>query len=569
MNRTILPIILLSLIVLAGCGAGERGSGTEMTKLLAEGMTPLELERRVAQFAPAAIDFDDTTLEPWEREVLARLVAASDLMQEIFEVQVSAGNPELQRKLENAHGEGHDAALAYFDIMVGPWDRLDRDRPFLQAGAKPAGAGYYPADLTREELDTWLRSHPEDRQRFTDYFSVIRRDKGNLVAIPYSVEYRKELQQAAALLREAAGLSRNESLTRYLEARAAAFLSDNYFESDMAWMDLDSRIEPTIGPYEVYEDQLMGYKAAFESFLTVADPAASAELARLKDAMPELERNLPLADRHKNLDRGFESPIRVVDVVYTAGDTRAGTQTIAFNLPNDERVREAKGSKKVMLRNVMRAKFDKVLARIGAEVLTPELQSHLAFQPWFVRVPMHELAHGLGPGTITLPSGARTTVNQALQDRYSAIEEAKADAAGLHSLTVLAAKGHYDEEFVRQAFLGHIADLFRSVRFGTNSAHGMAGLIQFNYLVEKGAATYDEDTGHYDADYDKLVAANRDLARELLTLQAEGSYEKAGAMLERYGTMRPEMQSVIDRLAGNVPVDIRPRYSVLEKMAGW
>jgi hypothetical protein len=313
----------------------------------------------------------------------------------------------------------------------------------------------------------------------------------------------------------------------------------------------------------------MGYKAAFESFLTVADPAASAELARLKDAMPELERSLPLADQHKNVGRGFESPIRVVDVVYTAGDTRAGTQTIAFNLPNDERVREAKGSKKVMLRNVMHAKFDQVLAPIGAEVLTPALQSQLAFQPWFVRVLMHELAHGLGPGAITLPSGARTTVNQALQERYSAIEEAKADAAGLHSLTVLAEKGFYDDDFVRQAFLGHIADLFRSVRFGANQAHGMAGLIQFNYLVEQGAVTYDTETGHYDADYAKLVVANRDLARILLTLQAEGSYENAGAILEQYGTMRPEMQGVIDRLAGNVPVDIRPRYTVLEKLAGW
>lgn len=566
MNRRTLPLLLFPLMVLAGCGAGERGSDTGMSTLLADEMTTTELARRVAQFAPAAIDFDDAALEPWEREVLSRLVAASDLMQEIFLLQVSAQNPEWRSNLERARGEGRDEALAYFEIMAGPWDRLEHDQPFLRAGAKPAGAGYYPADLTREALESWLQSHPEDRQRFTDYFSVIRRDKGNLVALPYSVEYRKQLQQAAALLREAANLSQNESLTRYLEARAAAFLSDNYFESDMAWMDLDSRIEPTIGPYEVYEDQLMGYKAAFESFITVADPTASAELAMLKDAMPGLERRLPLADRHKNLDRGFESPIRVVDVVYTAGDTRAGTQTIAFNLPNDERVREAKGSKKVMLRNVMHAKFDEVLAPIAAEVLAPGLQGQLAFQPWFIRVLMHELAHGLGPGTITLPSGARTTVNQALQERYSAIEEAKADAAGLHSLTVLAADGHYDADFVRQAFLGHVADLFRSVRFGANQAHGMAGLIQFNYLLEQGAITHDDATGHFDADYDKLVAANRDFARELLTLQAEGSYEKAGAVLEKYGKMRPEMQAALDRLAGQVPVDIRPIYVVTEKL---
>lgn len=569
MKRIIeLPLLLLLLLApLAGCGAG--GDSAEMSDLLADGISVEDLSRRVAQFAPAEIDFDDSVLEPWEREVLTRLIEASDIMQELFLTQVSPRNPEWRSRLERARGEGREAALAYFDIMAGPWDRLDRNRPFLNFGEKPAGAGYYPADLTREDLEEWLRSHPEDRQRFTDYFSLIRREKGNLIAVPYSVAYREQLERAASLLREAARHSENESLTRYLEARAAAFLSDDYFESDMAWMDLDSRIEPTIGPYEVYEDRLMGYKAAFESFLTVADPAASAELERLKDAMPELERRLPYADRYKNLDRGFESPIRVVDVVYTAGDTRAGSQTIAFNLPNDVRVQEQKGSKKVMLRNVMQAKFDKVLSRIGAEVLVPELQPHLAFQPWFVRVLMHELAHGLGPSTITLPSGAQTTVHQALQDRNSALEEAKADAAGLHSLTVLASMGHYDEEFVRQAFLGHIADLFRSVRFGTNSAHGMAGLIQFNYLVEKGAVTHDAETGRFDADYRKLVAANRDLAREILTIQAEGSYEKAGEILEKYGTIRPEMQAAIDRLAGVVPVDIRPQYKVLEKIANW
>ncbi len=388
------------------------------------------------------------------------------------------------------------------------------------------------------------------------------------MAIPYSAEYRDRLERAAALLREAATLSRNASLSRYLEARAAAFLSDDYFASDMAWMDLDSRIEPTIGPYEVYEDQLFGYKAAFESFVTVADAVASDELARLKGLMRDLERGLPIEDRHKSLDRGFDSPIRVVDVVYTAGDTRAGVQTIAFNLPNDERVREAKGSKKVMLRNVMRAKFEKILRPIAAAVLAPEVGAALEFRPWFVNVLMHELAHGLGPGTITLPSGERSTVNQALREHYSAIEEAKADVTGLHSLTVLAERGLYDADFVRRAFLGHFADLFRSVRFGANEAHGKAGLLQFNYLMERGAIVYDEASGRFDADYPALVAGNRDLARELLTLQAEGAYEKAAAMLDTYGATRPEMRAAIERLAA-VPVDIRPDYAVREKVRSW
>ncbi len=568
MKRIPATAALLAATLVAGCGAGGPADGEDIGSMLAEGVTAEDLEARVAQFAPATIDFDDSVLEPWEKQVLAKLVEASDIMHELFTLQVSPENPKLRERLAARSGPGRDAALAYFDIMVGPWDRLDHDAPFLDVGAKPEGAGYYPADLTREQLERWLQSHPEDRERFTDYFTVIRRSKGNLVAIPYSAEFRDQLQRAAALLREAAALSRNESLSRYLEARAAAFLSDDYFESDMAWMDLDSRIEPTIGPYEVYEDRLMGFKAAFESFVTVADAEASEELARLKDLMPDLERALPVDDRHKNLDRGFESPIRVVDVAYTAGDTRAGVQTIAFNLPNDERVREAKGSKKVMLRNVMRAKFEQILTPIAGTVLAPEVRDVLAFQPWFVNVLMHELAHGLGPGNIVLASGERTTVNRALREHYSALEEAKADVVGLHSLGVMAERGLYDADFVRRAYLGHFADLFRAVRFGANEAHGKSALVQFNYFVERGAISLDETSGGFTADYDRLVAANRELAREILTIQAEGSYDRAASLLERYGTVAPEMQAAIDRLDG-VPVDIRPEYAVLENLQSW
>lgn len=538
--------------------------------MLADDLTPAEMERRVAQFAPAVIDFDDTALEPWEKEVLGRLVAASDLMHELFTLQVSPNNPAWRAELEKQQGAGKAASLIYFDVMVGPWDRLDHDRPFLEVGPKPRGAGYYPADMTTEEFERWIAAHPEDKAAFTDYFTVIRREGDRLVAVPYSEVYSDKLQEAARLLREAAEISEDPTLTDYLEKRAAAFLSNDYFESDMAWMDIRSRVEPTIGPYEVYEDQLFGYKAAFESFITVADSAAGAELDRLKGAMRMLEENLPIEDRYKNLERGFESPIRVVDVVYTAGDTRAGVQTIAFNLPNDERVREAKGSKKVMLRNVMRAKFNKILTPIAATVMDPGLAAQVEFQPWFVNVLMHELAHGLGPGTITLPSGEQTTVNKALREHYSALEEAKADVTGLHNLTVLAEDGDsvYTDAFVRKAFLGHAADLFRSVRFGASEAHGRAALLQFNYFWDRGAIQHDPATGTFSADLARLIEANRELATEILTLQAQGSYEAAGALLARYGTTRPEMKAALDRLAGKVPVDIRPQYAGAERVRG-
>jgi hypothetical protein len=399
---------------------------------------------------------------------------------------------------------------------------------------------------------------------------VLRRDaQRRLVAIPYSEYYRTNLARAERLLREAGDLAQNASLKDFLHKRAAAFRSNDYYASDVAWMDLkDSRIEPTIGPYEVYEDALFGYKAAFESFITVADPNASNELDGLKGRMRDLERTLPMDDRHKSLDRSFESPIRVVDVAYTSGDARRGVQTIAFNLPNDERVIEAKGSKKVMLRNVMRAKFDKILTPIAQQVLDPALTRDVQFQPWFINVLMHELAHGLGPKSITTASGEKSTVNRELKELYSPIEEAKADVTGLHNLSVLQQAGVYDADFVRRAYFGHMADLFRAVRFGTSEAHGKANLLQFNYLRDKGALRYDERSGRFSGDLPAIVEANRELARELLTLQAEGSYAKANDLLTRYGNERPELKAALQKLRP-VPVDVKPQHTVLQKMRNW
>ncbi|HUG41750.1 MAG TPA: hypothetical protein VMM12_14775 [Longimicrobiales bacterium] len=561
MIRTMMGAVALAL--LAAC-AVERNPARPL--LLAEGVTTEELEARVADFAPASIGFDHSVLEDWEKAVLARLVEASDIMHGLFARQVARRNPEWAERVASRGAE--DPAAVYYDIMVGPWDRQGDHAPFLAAGAKPAGAGYYPPDLTAPALETWMAAHPSTREAFQSPFTLIEREGDSLVAVPYAEAFRPELERAAALLREAARLSENRTLSAYLEARAASFLSNDYYPSDMAWMDIDgTRIEPTIGPYEVYEDNLMGYKAAFESFVTVADAAASAELDTLKSALRMLEETLPIPARYKNLDRGFESPMRVVDVVYTAGDTRAGVQTIAFNLPNDERVRAAKGSKKVMLRNVSQAKFDQILTPIADQVLATDLLADVRFQPWFTSVLMHELAHGLGPGFITR-GGERMTVNQALRERYSAIEEAKADVVGLHNLTVLRDRGIYDADFVRAAFVSELPDLFRSIRFGASEAHGQANLVQFNWLWEQGALSLDDAAGTFSVDVPKMEAAVRSLATELLTLQAEGSYERAGEILAQYGRMRPEIERAVARLS-EVPVDIRPRYEVLDVLPEW
>jgi hypothetical protein len=568
---------LLTLVLnLGSCAAPDAGGG-ERESMLAEGMTAEELEARVAQFEVAPLDFDAEVLAPWERAVLAKLVEASDVMHAIFFEQVSRENPQWATRLEAYAGPGAAAAREYFDIMVGPWDRLEHDEPFLAVGPKPAGAGYYPPDLTKEEFDAWIEAHPDDEDAFVGYFTVLRRQGDSLVAVPYAEAYGENLTEAATLLREAADLSENASLADYLRKRADAFLSNDYYASDLAWMDIDSRIEPTIGPYEVYEDGLLGYKAAYESFVTVADSAASAELQLLKDWLPRLERTLPVEDRHKNPNRAFESPIRVVDEVYAAGDTRAGVQTTAFNLPNDVRVHEQKGSKKVMLRNVSRAKFDKILEPIAQAVLAPELATQVAFQPWFTNVVMHELAHGLGPGTITL-AGETTTVNRALREHYSALEELKADVTGLHNLTILRDEGVYTDAFVRQAFSGHLADLFRAVRFGADEAHGRANLIQFNWLREKGALTQAGGASgdgnapaggpRFSADLNAVMAANRDLATEILTIQATGDYARAGEFILRYGSIPEDMRAALDHLNA-VPVDIRPHFAVRDKMRTW
>ena len=522
--------------------------------MLNDSITPDQMAQRVAQFAPATLSYNAAILAPWEKQVLEKLVQASDVLNEIYRVQVHPRLPAWRAQLAAQEGAGKQAALEYFDIMAGPWDRLRDNQPFLEVGPMPPGGGFYPLDLSKQEFESYVAAHPAEKAALAGYFTVIKRDvtdRNKLTAIPYSQAYRPQLERAAILLREAAALSQNPSLADFLRKRADAFLSNAYYASDVAWMDITgSRIEPTIGPYEVYDDVLFGYKAAFESFITVADPAASAQLEGLKSHMRELEARLPMDDKYKNTNRSFQSPIRVVDLVYNSGEARNGIQTIAFNLPNDERVIAEKGSKKVMLRNVMQAKFDKILLPIAAVVLPAETTSQIAFQPWFSNVLMHELAHGLGP----------QGVNKTLKERHSALEEAKADVTGLHNIGVLAERGVYNADFVRKAYLGHAADLFRSVRFGSADAHGQAGLIQFNWLLERNAIRYDDGSAKFSVDYDAYVKANRELATEILTIQATGDYDRAGRLIEKYGrTVPAALQQAIAGLSG-VAVDINPVF---------
>ena len=525
-----------------------------------------QLEQMIARFAPTDVAADTSKLADADRQALDKIIQAARFMDDIFLRQVWSGNADLKAKLEADQSPLGQARLHYFMINKGPWSRLDHNKPFVPGvpAEKPLGAGFYPDDMTKDEFTNWDKGLSDaDRKQAEGFFTVIRRDNGKLKSVPYSQEYQQFLAPAAKLLQEAAALTTNATLKNFLSKRAEAFLSDNYYASDVAWMDLDAPIDVTIGPYETYEDELFGYKAAYEAFVTLRDEAESAKLVKFSSYLQELENNLPMDARYRNPKLGAASPIRVVDVVFTSGDGNRGVQTAAFNLPNDEQVVKEKGSKRVMLKNMQEAKFNKVLIPISKVALDPAQSSQISFDAFFTHILMHELLHGLGPHNITV-GGNATTVRGQLKELYSAIEEAKADITGLWALQYLIDKGAIDRAMERDLYTTYLASSFRSVRFGTTEAHGKGQALQFNYLSDEGAIKYDAAAGTYSIDPAKIKDAVRKLTGEILTLQAEGSYEKAKAMLDKYGVIRPEMQKTLDKL-NNIPVDIEPRFTVAER----
>lgn len=520
------------------------------------------LAKKIARFSPTVLTADTSKLSAGDRKALAKIIAAAKLLDPLFLQQVWDGNEPLKEKLEADKTAAGKQRLHYFLINDGPWSRLDSNEPFLEGvpHEKPARANYYPEDMSKDEFNSWVAGLSEaDKHKATGFFWLIRRGSdGKLMTVPYSEAYAKFLEPAAKLLNEAATLTTNASLKRYLTTRAAAFASDDYYESDVAWMDLDAPIDLTIGPYETYEDELFSYKAAFEAYVTLRDEAESAKLARFSQYLQELENNLPMEARYRNPKLGAASPIRVVNEVFGAGEGNSGVQTAAFNLPNDERVVKEKGSKRVMLKNVQQAKFNKTLVPISRVVLAPAQRTSLSFESFFTHILAHELMHGLGPHNITVGS-EQTTVRKQLKELYSAVEEAKADITGLWALQYLIDKGVVEKSMERSLYTTFLASMFRSVRFGITEAHGKGVAVQFNYLTDEGAIIFNEQSGTFSVDQSKVKDAVRKLTSEILTLQAEGSYDKAKAMLDKYGVIRPNMKTALDRLS-NVPVDIEPIF---------
>jgi hypothetical protein len=549
-------------------------SATAVTQDVTPMPTLAELQKMTARFAPADIGADISSLPKNEREALARLVDAARVMDALFLRQVWAGNEALLQDLAQraANPVGPRASrtaaarLRYFLINKGPWDRLDHNKAFVPgAPAKPDSANFYPAGATKAEIQKWIDGlSGTEKEAATGFFTTIRRGDKGFMAVPYSVEYQGELAHAADLLRQAAQLTSDATLKKFLTTRAEAFLSNDYYASDVAWMELDSAIEPTIGPYEVYEDEWFNFKAAFEAFITVRDEAESKKLQAFSDHLQELENNLPIEPSLRNSALGALAPIKVVNVVFAGGDGNRGVQTAAYNLPNDERVVKEKGTKRVMLKNVQDAKFTMVLLPISKIALPAADQTKVSFDAFFTHILMHELMHGLGPHNITV-GGRKTTVRQELKETYSTIEEAKADVSGLWALRYLADHKQLDPAIAKTMYTTFLASAFRSIRFGVNEAHGRGIAIQLNYFLDAGAFKAKPD-GTFTVDNARIADAVTALTKDLMTLQAEGNYAKAKEMLDTMGVVRPEVQKVLDRLAA-VPVDIEPKFTTAADLA--
>lgn len=526
-----------------------------------------DVASRLAKLAPHRVDVDESRLAPDDRRVLRLLVEASQLMHQTFLAQIDPAIPTLRAEL--VAKPGREAALRYFDIMAGPWDSLDHDRPFVGTRPRPPGAAFYPADMTRDELNRFVAEHPAEKDAFQSYFTRIERKAGRLVAVPYSEAYRAWLEPAAAKLKQAASLTKEPTLKRFLELRAQAFASNDYFESDKAWMDVIGPIEVTIGPYETYADQLFQYKASFEAFIALRDAEESRQLEVIGRQMEALERNLPLEERFRaqSRGRGKASPISVVQLVANAG--QEGVQPIAYNLPNDERVRSEKGSKKVMMKNLILAKFEGIVRPIAALVIDGAQLEYLSGEAMFAFVLLHEVSHGLGPGYALAADGTRSDVHKALRDLYGGLEEAKADVAGLVSAQYLIDRGLYPRSLEKPLYVSYLATAFREMRFGVKEAHGKGVAASLRYLLARGAVRHDAAAGKFSVDFVRIKPVLRDLASLYLTLEASGDYQAARQFFAEHAELAPELAQAIARIPPAIPVDIAPEFTIYEKMKSW
>jgi hypothetical protein len=530
-----------------------------------------ELKQMAARFAPTRLTVDVSHLGAGDRRALVKVIQASRLIDDIFLEQMWKGNLGLYAKLQKEATRLGQARLHLFWICKGPWYALDDHRAFLPdvPAHKLPGANFYPENMTKPEFEKWLQTLPKaTADQATSFFTVIRRNPKTqqLEVVPYHREYANFLQRAAALLESAAADTANTTLQRFLRERAAAFRNDDYFQSDIAWMDLDSPIDITIGPYETYNDELFGYKASFEAYVCLRDDAETGKVQHFSQLLQDVENNLPIDPRFRNPKLGATTPIRVVNEIFSAGDGNHGVQTAAYNLPNDARVIAQKGSKKVMLKNVQHAKFDSTLIPISTVVLPPGARADVRFDSFFTHILAHELSHGIGPHEIRV-NGRATSVRLELKEVYSAIEEAKADVTGLFMLQYFFDHGVLPggERAEHQLYTTYLASAFRTLRFGITEAHGRGMAVQFNYFLDHGAFVARPD-GTFEVDFTKIKPAVRDLTHLLMTMEAEGNYGAAQKLLDRNAVIRPVVNRALERL-DSIPVDIQPVFVTADELS--
>jgi hypothetical protein len=537
--------LALASAVVVGCGPVEEGE-------MIGGDTPSEIEAKLAQYEQVPLTTDLDQLSDAEKEMIPLLVEAADAMTEIFWQESYGDRDDFLASLDDP------AMQAYGAINYGPWDRIDGNAPFVPGvGPKPAGARFYPEDMTVEEFEAAAEAATDGGQALRSLYTLVRRDgAGELVTLPYSEAFAEPTRRAAMRLSEAAELAEDPGLRRYLELRAEALLTDEYQASDFAWMEMkDNGIDVVIGPIETYEDQLFGYKASHEAFVLVKDREWSQRLARYAAFLPELQRGLPVPQEYKSETPGSDADLNAYDVVYVGGDANAGSKTIAINLPNDPEVQLQRGARRLQLKNAMRAKFDRILVPIVGVLMAEDQRDLVTFDAFFQNIMFHEVAHGLG---IKNTINGRGSVREAMRDQASGLEEGKADVLGLWMVAALQEMGELDPDHeLRENLTTFISSTFRSIRFGASSAHGRANVARFNFFQEMGAFERDEATGTYSVNFDRTVEAMNTLSEKILTFQGDGDYDGVVAFMEEYGSIRPQLQADLDRLAeAGIPVDI-------------
>jgi hypothetical protein len=537
----------LLAVVVGSCAEPARdGDSTVDTSA-----TPEAVARVLDRYITVPLTADLSSLPEHERAMIPLLIEAIAPMNSAFWMEAYGDPGDL------LGGTGDANTKLALEANFGPWDRLDGDRPFLPGvGEKPAGANFYPVDMTREEFEAAAEAAPDGGAALRSLYTFVRRDAaGALEAIPYHVAFASEHALAAEKLLAAAALATEPDVQAYLEALAGALLTDDYRASDLAWMDMKAgALDVVLGPIETYEDQLFGLKAAHEGYVLVKDLAWSERLARYATMLPGMQRNMPVPDAYKTETPGSEADLGAYDVVYVTGQAAEGAKTIAFALPNDEEVQLQKGTRRVQMKNVMRAKFDHILRPLADVLIAEEQRSLVTFDAFFDNTMFHEVAHGLGiKNTIT----GQGTVREALQEHYSSLEEGKADVLGLYFVTRLYDEGEAMDGTLEEHYVTFMASIFRSIRFGASSAHGRANMVRFNFFKKRGAFTRDPASGTYRVNIDRMQEAMNDLTELILTVQGDGDHVRAGEILDEMGTIESELQSDLDRLAElEVPVDL-------------